>query len=60
MPDSAYISSNLLAARHMPLTTASKIVRASRVNAMKKKKQTMSPTKKKKTTKSKKGSTAEK
>jgi hypothetical protein len=58
MPDSAYISSNLLAARHMPLTTASKIVRASRVNAMKNKKQTMSP--KKKTTKSKKGSTAEK
>jgi hypothetical protein len=58
MPDSAYISSNLLAARHIPLTTASKIVRASRVTAMKKKKQTMSP--KKKTTKSKKGSTAEK
>jgi len=28
IPDCAYISSNLPPARHMPLTTASKIVRA--------------------------------
>ena len=37
IPDCAYISSNLPPARHMPLTTASKIVRASRVPAEKKK-----------------------
>jgi len=44
-PDSAYITSNLPPARHMRLTTASNIVRASRVPADKKKK----PTKSKKT-----------
>ena len=49
-PDSAYISSNLPTARHMRLTTASKIVRTSRVTTDKKKK----PTKSKKTANSKK------
>jgi hypothetical protein len=36
-PDCAYITFNLSAARHMTLTTASKIVRATRVPAEKKK-----------------------
>jgi hypothetical protein len=37
IPDCAYITSNLPAARHMTLTTASKIVRATRVPVEKKK-----------------------
>jgi hypothetical protein len=60
MPDSAYNISNLPLAKHMPLTTASKIVRASRVNAAKNKKQKVSPTKKMKNVKSKNHPTASK
>jgi len=50
IPDCAYISSNLPPARHMPLTTASKIVRASRVLAEKKKKAAKAKSKSKKGT----------
>ena len=58
IPDCAYISSNLPPARHMPLTTASKIVRASRVPAEKKKKKKKKAAKAK--SKSKKGTNGEK